>query len=189
MPIPDHVMLRPSRFERTPADAYFTIDWRCVQHLDRVFPLHGVLYKEPCAGMGHLMLALDEVGAICEAASDLHWYENADARIRGGVDVWLQPPKGPGHIITNPPYQNALEVVAHLLHNAPAAWLIVLLRASQAHVRLMRDLMKWHRFYGIAPLPFRPKWFEKGPASPRHDFSWFIWRPVHFAKDPPLVLL
>ena len=185
----DPAPLQPSNYARIPADAYFTIDARCVAHLDRVFPLHGVLFTEPCAGTGHLIDALEEVGAVLEVASDLHAYEGADPRIRPGIDVFTQPPRGPGHIITNPPYDCALAMVETMLHEAPAAWVIVLLRSSQAHVRAGRRLMQWHRFYGLAPLPFRPKWFAKGPASPRHDFSWFIWRPVHFAKNPPRLLL
>ena len=185
----DRAMTQPSTYERVPADAYMTIDQRCVQHLDKVFPLHGVMFKEPCAGRGDLICALEGVGAILEVATDLHAYEGADRRIRTGIDVFKQPPRGPGHIITNPPYDVALDMSEWMLHEAPAAWLMVLLRASQAHVRTMRKLMAWHRFYGLAPLPFRPKWFVNGPASPRHDFSWFLWRPAHFDKQPPRLLL
>ena len=185
----DPVPLQPSNYARAPADSYFTIDPRCVQHLDRVFTMSGKLFTEPCAGMGHMIHQLEEVGAVLESASDLHAYEGADPRIRTGIDVFVQPPRGPSCVVTNPPYDCALAMVEHMLHEAPAAWVIVLLRSSQAHVRAGRRLMGWHRFYGLAPLPFRPKWFEKGPASPRHDFSWFIWRPVHFTKNPPRLLL
>ena len=185
----DHAMTQPSHYDRAPADAYMTIDRRCIEHLDKVFPLHGILFTEPCAGMGHLINHLEEAGAVLESASDLHTYEGGDARIRTGIDVFKQPPRGPTTIITNPPYDCAVEMVEWMLHEAPAAWLMVLLRSSQAHVRAMRKLMAWHRFYGLAPLPFRPKWFVNGPASPRHDFSWFMWRPVHFAKHPPRLLL
>jgi len=185
----DIPMHKPSRFVRVPQEAYFTIDRRCVQHLDRVFPLSGIRFSEPCAGQGDMVKALEECGAVLEAATDLHWYEDADARIRGGIDVFQQPPRGATTIITNPPYDCALPMVEHMLHAAPAAWLMVLLRATQAHVRQGRELMTWHRFYGLAPLPFRPKWFVDGPHSPRHDFSWFIWRPAHFQRQPPRLLL
>ena len=120
---------------------------------------------------------------MLEIASDLHAYDGADPRIQTGIDVFTHPPHGPGHIVTNPPYLQAVEMIQHMLHAAPGAWVIVILRSSQAHIKPMRKLMAWHRFYGLAPLPFRPKWFE-GKVSPRHDFSWFFWRPVHFAKNP-----
>jgi hypothetical protein len=194
----EHAMLGKSKWERVANDFYGTIDERCVAHLVKVFPqVMAFRYHEPCAGIGHLMWELDKHGAYCEWASDLYEYFGADERIRTGIDVFGDGlPKGAQSIITNPPFAEQRPIVHRLLTHAPQAWVILLMRTSQMQVKEMLRLLP-PRFHALAPLPFRPMWFNndaeeyKHKQRPRHEYAWYIWKPLHMVKreiEPPVLL-
>ncbi len=195
----ENAMLGKSRYERIANDFYGTIDTRCVAHLVKVFPqVMSFRYHEPCAGIGHLIQELDKYGAYCEWASDLYEYFGADERIRSGVDIYGDGlPKGAQSIITNPPFAEQRPMVHRMLTHAPQAWVILLMRTSQIQVKGMLHLLP-PRFHALAPLPFRPFWFNNDKEEyrhkqrPRHEYAWYIWKPMHLVKrviEQPRLLL
>jgi len=191
----DPAMLGVSQHAREGNDAYATIDERCVQHLDKVWPLRGRMFVEPMAGYGDLVWQVEQCGGILEWCGDLHKYPHQDPRIETGRDLFVDTTQW-SHllgvtIITNPPYSSLRATVRWLLEQAPSAWVVILCRASQLHVKAMRTHLIGGRLWGVAPLPFRPLWYPsegKSGENPRHEYAWFIWCPLWAINGPPRLL-
>jgi hypothetical protein len=188
----DPTMLRSANAARKPNDIYATIDTRCVAHLNKVFPLQGISFIEPMAGYGDLVKQIEHYGGSLEWAGDLIEHEGRDPRIIAPRDIFDIPADDllGATIITNPAFTNQRQIVRHFLNQKAVSWLVLLMRSSQMHVGDMQELLKGGRLYGVAPLPFRPRWFplKSDSQSPRHEYAWFIWRPRTPVGLPKLLL-
>lgn len=167
-------MYGESGYERRPADAYWTPPW-CVDVLLRNYP--GWLNSqclptwEPACGTGNIALALERNG-LKTVASDLHDWGCHE----GGVDFLKStPPQRVSAIITNPPYDIAVEFVAHARSlMKPQEGLVAMLLRNEWDSAAGRTHMLTDLTLKLV-LTRRPKWSEDDKASPRHNFAWFVW--------------
>jgi hypothetical protein len=189
----DRAMLGSPAYSREPNDHYATIDPRCIEYLDKVWPLDGRHFVEPMAGYGDLIWQAEACGAILDYAADLKAYPGADKRIVAGVDLFTPPDWAIDVddlcILTNPPFSDIQAVMEYLVNLTPKAWVVVLMRANQLHTRQMRPLLTGGRLWAYVPLPFRPMWHIGPGESPRHEFAWYIWSPVWAISGPPRLLM
>ena len=180
----------PSRFERFDQDEYFTIDagW-IIPALCCAVPVKGPIL-EPCAGRGHMVRELRELGFVVRGA-DL--YAHADALvpdIKSGADVFdLKSLAGYRFIVTNLPYREQAAILAHLLPIAArdGVRVAVLARSEWSSAAARRALIHENaQFAGEVRLTKRPEWVRPAIASPRHWFSWFVWssEPRAPSQDP-----
>jgi hypothetical protein len=178
----------PSRFERFDQDEYFTIDagW-IIPALCCAVPVKGPIL-EPCAGRGHMVRELRELGFVVRGA-DL--YAHADALvpdIKSGADVFdLKSLAGYRFIVTNLPYREQAAILAHLLPIAArdGVRVAVLARSEWSSAIARRALIHQNaRFAG--EVPKRPDRVRPAIASPRRWFSWFVWasKPRPPSQDP-----
>jgi len=182
-----------SGFARRPNDIYATIDDRCVDHLNKVWPLRGRSYIEPMAGYGDLIKQIGKHGGRCEYASDLIDHPGRDPHIIPDVDVYDIPRNDflGKTVITNPAFVNQRNLVRHFLDQAALEWLVLLLRSSQMHVRDMQPCLTSGQLYAVVPLPFRPIWVPldvQKNRGPRHEYAWFIWQPRWGSERQPQLL-
>lgn len=174
-------------YERRDRDAYFTPSWCTEALLDHVKFQEKIW--EPACGNGAISKILIERGYDVYS-TDIHQYEDSgyfkpcvlDFLITEGSN-WNRD------IITNPPYnlcQKFLEraVIATCNFKGKVA---MLLRNEWDSAKTRNYLFTDYPFMGKIVLTKRPVWIE-GPqkASPRHNFSWFIWDWKH--KGPPILM-
>ena len=83
--------------------------------------------------------------------------------------------------MTNLPYDKQDEFAARLvkLGARDGCSVALLARAEWIVAQARRELI--HRnpnFAGVLVLPSRPEWVRPTTASPRHNFSWYVWVPT-----------
>ena len=182
-----HCDVAPSRFERIERDGYFTIDARwIIPALCRAVQVEGPIF-EPCAGRGHMVRELRAFGFIVHAA-DLYAYPDPLVPdIVTGVDIFdLKSLAGYRFVVTNLPYREQADILAHLLPIAArdGSCIAVLARSEWSSAAARRTLIHENaRFAGEVRLTKRPEWVRPAIASPRHWFSWFVWSPESRASD------
>lgn len=167
----DPAMAGTLGYVRQANDAYWTPAW-CTQALLDEVTFRGAIW-EPAAGAGHIVEVL-KANKYKVFATDIASYGFA-IKIRDFLDKesYLIPP---WHIITNPPYDKAEQFIRHALdYTKPSrSQVAMLLRHEYDCAASRRDLFEHPAFHKKLILTRRPKWFDD-KASPRHNFSWFIW--------------
>jgi len=164
-------MLGESKYERIQDDAYWTPEW-CTQVLLDHIKFRGDIW-EPACGKGNISKVLKKTYEKV-LSTDINDWEYGEER---QYDFLNHHSDFIGTIITNPPYVLAKDFVIHALD---------LTKFSKGQVAmLLRN--EWDsasgRTYLFTEKPFmtklvltkRPNWTEQRIASPRHNFSWFIW--------------
>jgi hypothetical protein len=173
--------------ERHPDDFYETPGW-CVKALLKACPLPSGVWLEPAYG----------TGAIVKAATEAHkgyidWFVN-DLNIR-----WLDDPKisyynykydaeglsGDGLcdvVITNPPYNQAMEFVQGAMKDGKVV--VMLLRLNWLASKGRNAFLREHT-PSIYVLPRRPsfgpnaKHFAEGKFDAKDtdscEYAWFVW--------------
>lgn len=194
--------LYQSGFERIAKDRYFTDSWVTDAFLrrtsDRLLE-PGVVVWEPAAGRGDMASVLIDRG-IQVIASDIDLSE-----FDHGLCPWADMNFVTGEIgfeadgfdaskataiVTNPPYNLAEEFTRRALAMDRIDFVALLLRSEFDSAGGRVDLFDGHPAwaYEIA-LTTRPRWDwwfrEKPEASPRHNFSWFVWDRKYPAADNP----
>lgn len=164
-------MLGESGYQRIEGDAYFTPSWVTKALLSRIRFRRSYVW-EPACGRGDMAKAIEEDGYRVHA-TDLHDRGYG----RAGEDFLAKTAPSLDPIVTNPPYALAEAFVRHALHlTAPfKAEVAMLLRNEWDSARTRRDLFEHPAFHQKLVLTKRPRWVEDDRASPRHNFSWFIW--------------
>lgn len=177
-----------SNFERLPSDRYWTESWvtnilmrRLATRAARA-DLEGVVW-EPAAGRGDMVRVLLDHGAEVFASDvDLSEFD-------GGLCDFMQHDfmsgdfdpavLGISKLITNPPYRNVEDFVRRALAYEDIRLVAMLLRAEFSHANRRTDLFELSSFAFEIKLTTRPRWDwwfrDKPKASPRHNFSWFVW--------------
>ncbi len=152
-----------------------------VEALLRVEHMPQVVW-EPACGPGSIVRVLRAAGRQVYA-TDLVDYESPD-QDTAGWDFLLerQLPIGVQAIVTNPPFKNASEFVAHALDLCPKVVMLLRLAFLESAKRTPildgGHLARVHVFRNRLPMMHRDGW--TGPkASSATAFAWFVWDREH----------
>ncbi len=162
--------LYSSGYERIERDAYYTPAW-CTEALLRHVDFYGLTW-EPAVGEYHMADVLKGAG-VDVITSDINM----------GIDfLTVQRPSKVKNVITNPPYSLAKEFIEQAL-GATGLFrgkVAMLLRNEYDSASTRQHLFsKCPQFALKLVLTKRPRWFSDNKASPRHNFSWFVWDWAH----------
>jgi hypothetical protein len=151
-----------------------------VQALLRVEHLPHRLW-EPAAGRGAIVNVLRAAGHEV-LASDLVDYGDPTHFARRDFLMEHKTPDGCEGIITNPPFKNADEFVAHALDLCPRVVMLLRLAFLESERRREilenRGLTRNHVFRNRLPTMHRDNW--QGPkAGSAMCFAWFCWDRAH----------
>jgi hypothetical protein len=137
---------------------------------------------EPACGPGSIVRVLRASGRQVYA-TDLVDYESKD-QDEYGWDFLSerQLPIGVQAIVTNPPFKNASEFVAHALELCPRVVMLLRLAflesARRSPILDGGQLARVHVFRNRLPMMHRAGW--KGPkVSNPTAFAWFVWDRNH----------
>jgi hypothetical protein len=187
-----------SNYARNARDRYWTHPWVTTALLQSVkIPQY---IWEPAAGRGDITNVLLNQGYdVFSSDIDMSEYRQSDYySMNTYEDDFLSDDSLPEMvtneqksqrtegIITNPPYgRNAVAFARHGLeimkNNKDLKFMAMLMRSEFCHAKTRKDLFGECEYYwGEVVLTTRPRWdwwFRDEPeASPRHNFSWFVWR-------------
>lgn len=152
---------------------------------------------EPCAGRGDMVAVLQDFG-FRTVASDLHPEDWDDSLgnlreldfIKDRLDNDFLDKLNVKAIVTNPPFGKLAEqVVRKALSYEPVELVACFMRSEWRHGSKRRDLFESEAWSHNIELTWRPRWDwwfrEKPEASPRHNYSWYIWdkRPDAIRKQ------
>jgi hypothetical protein len=175
----DPAMLGTSGYARNADDAYWTPEW-CTEELLEAVKFRGPVW-EPASGKNHIVTILHayEYETISTDIKNYGWQNET-------ID-FLDPSKihEPGFlynsIITNPPYKHVEGFIRNALNATQKCkgQVAMLLRNEYDSASSRVDLFNQPPFYMKLVLTRRPRWSEQNTASPRHNFSWFIWDWQH----------
>jgi hypothetical protein len=155
-----------------------------VQALLRVESLPESIW-EPACGPGSIVGILRAAGHRVYATDLVDWgCPDSESRIDFLME-WALPLPHIGAIVTNPPYKQADQFVAHALTLCPRV--MMLLRLAFLESRRRSDLIddgslaRVHVFHSRLPMMHRHGW--QGPrASSSIAFAWFVWDRAHRGK-------
>lgn len=162
-------------FYPTPADA----TWVLLRHLN--LPA-GTRVKEPACGDGAMSRVMQAAGLTVDS-SDLRQDSGFG---RGGVDFLSEPGAKADWVITNPPFNLAVDFIEQALRTAPNV--AMLLKSQFWHARSRIELFERSTPAAILPLTWRPSFLEKERGnSPLMDVMWVVWKQGdHQAVYQPL---
>lgn len=171
--MPDEAMMR-SNYERNDRDYYPTPEW-CTEALLKVQEFNYRI-TEPAVGDGAIANVFRRRNYHVKGF-DIYDYPDTPYHT---LDFFNARPEDIiGDIVTNPPFACAVEFIRHALSLASdckcrAAFL---LRNEWDSAKSRNDLFQNGNFYAKWVLLKRPRWvpYKKGDASPRHNYSWFVW--------------
>jgi hypothetical protein len=182
----DDPALYESGFDRIAKDRYWTHPW-LVSALLELVDIPGPIW-EPAAGRGDMVRALQDFGhEVIASDLDLSEFDTGMCSWFGPVSFLEASCPQARAIVTNPPYDQpkgiADKFVRHaldLLAIGDIDFVAMLMRAEFCRGKRRIDMFGECPFYhGEIVLTTRPLWdwwFRDQPeASPRHNFSWFIW--------------
>jgi hypothetical protein len=137
---------------------------------------------EPACGPGSIVRVLRGFGRQVYA-TDLVDYESPD-QDQSGWDFLSerQLPIGVQAIVTNPPFKNASEFVAHALHLCPRVVMLLRLAFLESTKRVPildnGTLARVHVFRNRLPMMHRDGWTGPKVSNPT-AFAWFVWDRDH----------
>jgi len=168
-------------YERVTNDFYPTPAW-CTEALIPELPVDQfTTVWEPACGPGGMSEVLAKYYSV--ASTDLVDYGFGET----GVNFLdATEARAPG-IITNPPYHLAEEFLRHAikLTKPVEGCVAMLLRNEYDSAKTRRDIFAQAPFAKKLVLTKRPMWFAEKKASPRHNYSWFIFNWRH--QGPPVI--
>lgn len=137
---------------------------------------------EPACGPGSIVRVLRAAGhQVC--ATDLVDYESKDQDEHGWDFLSeRQLPIGAQAIVTNPPFKNASEFVAHALELCPRVVMLLRLAFLESTKRTPildgGHLARVHVFRNRLPMMHRDGWTGPKVSNPT-AFAWFVWDRNH----------
>ena len=178
----DEAMLGNSGFERVDGDRYYTEAWVTRALLDAI-KFRGTIW-EPACGRGDMADVLTDYGykvMISDIAGDSQGCKHA---AKADFLTHSSPGDELFSIVTNPPYTLAEEFVRHALKltERRGGMVAMLFRNEYDCAATRRDLFEREAFAAKLVLTKRPKWLDalaQHSASPRHNFSWYVWDHDH----------
>ena len=165
----DAAMVGKSGYERIERDAYYTPAW-CTEALLRHVKFDNRIWE--CA------VGTGQISTVLEAAG----YSVFGTDIISGTDFLISGRYGFDDIVTNPPYTQAQAFVERALDatNGTNGKVAMLLRNEWDSAKTRQHLFSLCPEFALKlVLTKRPKWFADEKASPRHNFSWFVWDWTH----------
>jgi hypothetical protein len=145
---------------------------------------------EPAAGQGHMAAVLGEVFPRV-VASDVEDYGagfEVGSFVGQGPDV--APPRRVGWIITNPPFNLAVEFAERALTEATTGVALLLrtswLEGGERYERLFRDRPPRIIAQYCERVPMVAGRWDPG-ASTATSYAWFVWHQAHFRKETRFV--
>lgn len=137
---------------------------------------------EPACGPGSIVRVLRASGRQVYA-TDLVDYGSPDQDEHGWDFLSeRQLPIGVGAIVTNPPYKNAAEFVAHALELCPRVVMLLRLAFLESTRRTPildgGHLARVHVFKNRLPMLHRDGWTGNKVSNPT-AFAWFVWDREH----------
>jgi hypothetical protein len=174
----DDPQLYASGYERNRLDRYWTNPWM-TEELRKQVKLPRPIW-EPAAGRGDMSRALG--GLVYSSDIDISEFDTSKVPVMPSGERCRA-------IITNPPYSEprkgiADEFIRHGLdffEDDGIAFMALLLRSEFRSAKTRFDIFGGCPHYkGELVLTTRPRWDYGDPdapenASPRHNFSWFLW--------------
>ncbi len=132
-----------------------------------VLNLAGKRVYEPAAGKGHMVHALQELGAIL-TFGDLY---------PDGFDFTKRTPyAGIDWIITNPPFSQSEAFIKSALAWNPRIGVALLLKSQYWHAARRYKLFHEHPPSAIMPLTWRPDFlFGSKGGAPTMEVAWSVW--------------
>lgn len=193
-----------SGYERNRLDRYWTHPWMTNELFRLVGKRYIPTYVwEPAAGRGDMSQAIIDNGHFCYS-TDIDMSEYAADRPGGSHErsfldeyelpvYWDNHDQGlstpVGAIVTNPPYNDPWKGIADdfIRHGLSffddgIDFMAMLLRSEFRSAKGRRDMFgSCDHYLGEIVLTTRPRWDYGDPdapekASPRHNFSWFMWK-------------
>lgn len=138
---------------------------------------------EPACGPGAIVRVLRGAGHQVHA-TDLVDYASPD-QDRSGWDFLLEQsaPDGVQAIVTNPPFKNAGEFVAHALRLCPRVVMLLRLAFLESTKRTPildnGQLARVHVFRRRLPMMHRHGWDGPTNSNSGMAFAWFVWDRSH----------
>lgn len=163
---------RDSGYERKERDYYETPAWVTEALLPHLEP--GCSIWEPACGSGKMVRALADAGHSVVATD-----------IILGVDFLNAIMTGWQAIVTNPPYELALEFIERALDLTKAndGMVAMLLRTDFDHAKTRQHLFgQSETFTRKLVLTRRIKWFENSTGQPSFNHAWFMWSWKHWGR-------
>lgn len=175
----DKAMLGSSNYERTPGDYYNTESWVTKALLDRV-RFRGIVW-EPAVGRGDMSDVLVQQGYSVMTSDIVGTTLGCKSAAECDFLTATSPGDATFSIVTNPPYVHAeaFIVQAIKLTARSSGMVAMLLRNEYDCASSRRYLFEQEAFAMKLILTKRPRWAESNIASPRHNFSWFLWDHNH----------
>jgi CRISPR-associated DxTHG motif protein len=159
------VSQRASGYERKADDAYYTPPWvtkALIPHL-RIRPPARV--REPAAGNNAIVDVLTAAGFLVSYSDITHGINFLDT-LRLAEDA----------VITNPPYNQSEEFIAHALDlTEPHGLVAMLLRTDYDHAATRAYLFDNEPFARKVVLRKRIRWIPGSTGSPSFNHAWFVW--------------
>lgn len=163
---------RDSGYERKERDLYETPAWVTEVLLPHI-PKGIRAIWEPACGSGKMSRVLVAAGYDVHATDIDQGQDFLDEDIVPGLRTEA--------VITNPPYEFALEFIDKAL--GISEYVAMLLRTDYDHAKTRARLFTSERFAKKIVLTKRIKWFEDSKGQPSFNHAWFIWHDAH--KGPP----
>lgn len=137
---------------------------------------------EPACGPGSIVRVLRAAGHQVYA-TDLVDYDSPDQDMHGWDFLSeRQLPVGVQAIVTNPPFKNAYEFVAHALELCPRVAMLLRLAFLESTKRTPildgGQLARVHVFRNRLPMMHRDGWIGPKVSNPT-AFAWFVWDRNH----------
>lgn len=189
--------LYASNYERQPNDRYWTEPWvtnLLLQKLGgRLLDMDGYIW-DPAAGRGDMSSILLDYGLDVVASDiDLSEFDSAscpcfESDFRTAIDMIDIAMPGINSddlkaVICNPPFGKLADIFLRQMLETKSLEVVALLLRSEFNSagkrsELFDEKAKFKFAYEIV-ITKRPRWdwwFREEPeASPRHNFSWFVW--------------
>lgn len=178
---PDSAM-RESGFMRVEGDRYWTEPWVTKALLSCV-KFRGMIW-EPACGRGDMANVLAEAGYRVMAGDIAGTRLGCKYAYQADFLTHTSPGDGLFSVVTNPPYTHAAAFITKALELTERAsgMVAMLLRNEYDCAALRRGLFECESFAAKLVLTKRPRWADgigQHSASPRHNFSWFLWDHHH----------
>lgn len=164
-------------FYPTPTICTFSIMKFLIDH--KIITPGGIVY-ECCCGDGAMSKVIEQHGFEV-IGTDLR-----DAGIYGydRIDFLKQDPYKFDAVITNPPFNIAIDIIEHALKFAPVV--VMLLKSNYWHVKERYNFFMKHTPAYVLPLSFRPNFYTNGGTGTM-DFQFTVWvEGDHITKYIPL---
>ncbi len=165
---------RDSGYVRKERDAYETPEWVTDVLLPHI-PAYVKSIWEPACGTGKMSGVLDDAGFQVRCSDITTGWD-----FLSEIPMNITPMEA---IITNPPYEFALQFIDRALDEAQ--FVAMLLRTDYDHAKTRARLFTEPRFAKKIVLTRRIKWFEGTKGSPSFNHAWFIWDARH--RGPPIL--